>query len=166
MGDFLSMATRQVTSIQKQASNGGLPAWAWLLIIVFIILLVWWLLVRSVEQQSEIQAHPETELTHIPRVSNEAVMPDARAVSTSREDDFTVLEGIGPKVSSILAEAGITSFAQLASMKKGQLKEILEAAGYRYMDPETWPEQAELLSEGKMDEFKKLVDTLKGGRRR
>ena len=47
-----------------------------------------------------------------------------------------------------------------------RLKEILESAGNRYkaFDPTTWPKQAKLAFEGKMDELKVYQDELKGGR--
>jgi len=47
-----------------------------------------------------------------------------------------------------------------------KLREVLEAAGSRYRmhDPTTWPEQANLAAEGKMEELKTLQDSLKGGK--
>jgi predicted flap endonuclease-1-like 5' DNA nuclease len=166
MENFLLSAVRQATSIQEQAPTGGLPAWAWFLIVVLIILLVWWLLVRSAEKQSEFQVSHEAEIKPVQKMQSEVAMADSSPNVASKNDDLTLLEGIGPKVNSILAEAGITRFDQLANTKTEHLKGILESAGYRYMDPETWPEQAGLLSEGKMEEFKNLVDNLKGGRRK
>jgi predicted flap endonuclease-1-like 5' DNA nuclease len=83
----------------------------------------------------------------------------------SKPDDLTVLEGIGPKVNTILQNAGITTFAQLASAEVSHLKQILEANGWRFMDPATWPEQAKLAAEGRWDELKKLTTSLKDSRR-
>jgi large subunit ribosomal protein L17 len=55
----------------------------------------------------------------------------------------------------------------LANHKVSQLKEILNEAGprFRVHVPETWPEQAGLLRDGKTDAFKALTERLKGGRR-
>ena len=66
---------------------------------------------------------------------------------------------------ALLAAAGIKTFAQLGSADVAKLREILRAAGLQFSDPTTWPEQARLAAAGKMDELKKLQDSLKGGRR-
>ena len=79
-------------------------------------------------------------------------------------DDLAVLEGIGPKISSLLREAGITTYRQLAETDVSRLEEILRAAGLRLANPGTWPEQARLLAEGKMQEFQDFIGQLKGGR--
>ncbi|RMF20008.1 MAG: 50S ribosomal protein L27 [Bacteroidetes bacterium] len=83
-----------------------------------------------------------------------------------KTDDLKVIEGVGPKLESILKEAGITDLNTLANTDVAKLKEILESAGSRYksFDPTTWPKQAALAAEGKMDELKAYQDTLKGGR--
>jgi hypothetical protein len=45
-----------------------------------------------------------------------------------------------------------------------KLHQILLEAKYPG-DPGTWPQQAKLAAEGKMDELKKLQEELQGGRR-
>ncbi|MDX1523704.1 MAG: 4Fe-4S binding protein, partial [Anaerolineae bacterium] len=69
----------------------------------------------------------------------------------AKPDDLKKIEGIGPKIATLLNEAGITTFAGLAKTEVSKIREILEAAGPRYKlsDPETWPEQAALAAEGK-----------------
>ncbi|GIV31475.1 MAG: hypothetical protein KatS3mg029_0826 [Saprospiraceae bacterium] len=76
------------------------------------------------------------------------------------------IEGIGPKIASILNEAGINTFAELAATDPEKIREILVAQGSRYQmhDPSTWPQQAALAAEGKWDELKAYQETLKGGR--
>lgn len=82
------------------------------------------------------------------------------------KDDLKKIEGIGPKIESLLNEAGIFTFAMLAGSDVEKLKEILEAAGSRYRihDPSTWTKQASLAAEGNWDNLKKLQDELKGGK--
>jgi predicted flap endonuclease-1-like 5' DNA nuclease len=82
-----------------------------------------------------------------------------------KNDDLKIVEGIGPVIEGILNDAGITSFAQVASMSVDELKALLEAGGSKLSDPTTWAEQAALLRDGKMEEFEKLAAELKGGRR-
>jgi len=162
--------------LQTSQENAGIPPWLWLLIIIIVILLVWWLLTRSArEEPPHIEAHHEEH--HEEPAPAEALTPPeaARLEPVALEappapevhlpDDLTRLEGIGPKVASVLNAASISTFAQLAAADLGKLKEILEAAGFRFMDPATWPEQAGLLAEGKLEEFEKLAASLKGGRR-
>lgn len=83
-----------------------------------------------------------------------------------KQDDLEMIEGIGPKMGQILAEAGVDTWKKLADSTPDQLKEILAAAGNRYkaFDPTTWPDQAKLAVEGKWDELNDLMDRLDGGR--
>ncbi len=86
--------------------------------------------------------------------------------SAAEADDLTRIEGIGPKISGLLAEAGITTFADLAGATSDRLREILAEAGGTFAshDPETWPRQAELARDGQWDELKVWQDELDGGR--
>ncbi len=81
-------------------------------------------------------------------------------------DDLKLIEGIGPKIAEIFADAGIDTWQKLADASVDQLNEILENAGSRYKmhDPTTWPQQAKLAAQGKYDELSELQDNLKGGR--
>jgi predicted flap endonuclease-1-like 5' DNA nuclease len=60
-------------------------------------------------------------------------------------DDLTMISGIGPKISGILADADITTFAQLAGSEESELKSILAGAQIWFVDPGSWIEQAEEL---------------------
>ena len=80
-------------------------------------------------------------------------------------DDLAIVEGIGPKIAAVLNQAGITTFAQLATADVSALTEILQTANLRLADPTTWPEQARLAADANWDALKALQDSLKGGRR-
>ena len=84
-----------------------------------------------------------------------------------RPNDLTRIEGIGPKIAEILKQHGITSFAQLAEIGTGTLREMLSAAGdrFRLSDPTTWAEQAQLAAQGDWDALSELQNRLRGGRR-
>ena len=90
---------------------------------------------------------------------------EAVVAAVVQPDDLTIIEGIGPKVNQVLQAAGIQTFAQLAETSAESLKPILAPAGLQHIDPETWAEQARLISEGKMDEFEALTGRLKAGRK-
>ncbi|MFZ1703719.1 MAG: helix-hairpin-helix domain-containing protein [Saprospiraceae bacterium] len=83
-----------------------------------------------------------------------------------KQDDLKAVEGIGPKIESLLKEAGIHTWASLSSTKLDTIKDILDKAGSRYQlaDPTTWPKQAALAAEGKWDELQHYQDQLDGGR--
>ena len=87
-------------------------------------------------------------------------------LQTTSPDDLTAVEGVGPKISKLLDKAGITTFTQLASTRVEDLRQILQDANLRIIDPETWPEQAALAATGKWDELSQFQGTLKRGRRR
>ncbi|MCD6556222.1 MAG: 50S ribosomal protein L21 [Bacteroidales bacterium] len=86
---------------------------------------------------------------------------------TSKPDKLTKIEGIGPKIAGILADAGMDTFKKLSTAKAEKISEILVAAGgnaYNRFDPDTWPKQAKLAADGKWDELQKLQDELNGGK--
>ncbi len=80
-------------------------------------------------------------------------------------DRFVEINGIGPKVAEVLAQAGIRRFSELAETPVERIREILSSAGshYRIYDATTWPEQAKLLAEGKLDELNALMATQRIG---
>lgn len=90
----------------------------------------------------------------------------AEAVTAPAVDDLAIIEGIGPKIASVLNENGITTFAALAEKTAEEVKAILDAAegNFNAADATTWAEQAKMAAEGKMDELKAWQDELKGGK--
>ncbi len=81
--------------------------------------------------------------------------PEVEEVAESvKFDDLTRIKGIGPKVQEVLNDAGIETFAQLAAKTPEELKAILNVFGRIYvaMDKTSWPRQAALAVEGKLEE--------------
>lgn len=81
-------------------------------------------------------------------------------------DDLKKIEGIGPKVAELLADAAITTFEALSKATKADLEKILDPAGaiYKAMDPTSWPDQAKLAAKGDWEALEKLQEELVGGR--
>lgn len=77
-------------------------------------------------------------------------------------DDLKIIEGVGPKIETLLKDGGINTWAELAAASVDRLKEILDAAGPRYQihDPSTWPAQAKFAAEGKWEELKDYQEML------
>jgi len=81
-------------------------------------------------------------------------------------DDLKRIEGIGPKISSVMNKGGVYTFAQMAAMTPEALRKILDDAGMSAInDTSTWPEQAGLAAVGNWAALEKLQDDLQGGRR-
>jgi predicted flap endonuclease-1-like 5' DNA nuclease len=138
------------------AQEGPDTSLSWLLLVVFgfffLMVVVGWLASRNMGSK--------------PTVEHEAHMePEVPAAHGKSADDLILLEGIGPKVASVLHEAGITSFADLAAADAARVQQALDSAGLQMMDPEGWIEQARLAARGDVEGLRKLQEELKGGRK-
>ena len=178
------------------AEESGNPWWVWIVIffalVAFVALLIrWWM--RGFDEEEEEESLPAARVAPLPSAippaveileteadqpvaqppSPEAIVPEPELVAPApppepKADDLTRIEGIGPKISSVLKAAGITTFAQLAAAEPAQLLQVLEEADPRLLrlaDPRTWPEQAELAAAGNWQALETLQEGLKGGRR-
>ncbi|HET9909583.1 MAG TPA: 50S ribosomal protein L21 [Anaerolineales bacterium] len=87
-----------------------------------------------------------------------------QAEAKKETDDLVKIEGIGPKVSKTLKDAGITTFEALANTSVEDIQKILSDAGLKMMDATSWPEQAKLAAAGDWDGLKAMQDELSGGR--
>lgn len=133
---------------QVVAQQGRVRWWVWVLIVVVLLVLaivLWWWLRRGKKE--------------------EKAAPPPAAAAPPAPDDLQRIEGIGPKISSLLQVAGITTFPQLAAADVGRLEQIVRDAGITIADPTTWPEQAGLAAAGRWSELEVLQEELKGGRR-
>lgn len=85
--------------------------------------------------------------------------------ATHHHDDLKIIEGIGPKVEQLLFENSITTFAQLADMSSEEISNILSSYGWTYaaMSTDTWPTQALLARDGKIEELETLKRLLDNG---
>ncbi|MEO1515814.1 MAG: hypothetical protein AAFV95_12405 [Bacteroidota bacterium] len=125
-----------------------------------------------VEQQKDAAIHTfqENQALHarIDQLEKEAEVLSAQAMESSGIDmtDLKIVEGIGPKTEQALKEAGIIDLKTLSEKSPAHIKSILNKAKgrLRSADPTTWPRQAGMAAEGKMDELKKWQDELDGGR--
>lgn len=102
------------------------------------------------------------------KADNEAT-DSAEVKATAKKaskDNLELIEGIGPKIADVLKTAGIVSFADVAATPAERLKEILDATGESFNTAvtTTWPEQAQMAAEGKLDELQEWQDKLKGGK--
>ena len=80
-------------------------------------------------------------------------------------EDLSRIEGIGPKINTVLQEAGITTYSLLSKTDVIHLRKILKEARLSRFNPETWPEQAILAAKGDWEGLTALQEELQGGRR-
>jgi len=144
--------------------------------LLVLLVALWWLLSRGGQKKRapeiEIEVPATPPVPEAAAVRAEAVelaeLVELKVEAPAEPDDLKLVEGIGPKFSSVLGAAGITTFAQLAATEVGRLEAILEAESprlRRLANPSTWPEQARLAAAGDWEGLAALQEELKGGRR-
>jgi hypothetical protein len=136
----------QALSFLSEGGGSNLSWLLWVVLAIFLlIVLIGWWVSRDKGEQAEVQ-------------------PEAPKAEKSA-DDLTVLEGVGPKVAQILAEAGYATFADLANADATEVDKILDSNRLQMLDSVGWIDQAKLAAAGDMEGLAKLQDELKGGRR-
>ncbi|WP_158846150.1 hypothetical protein [Algibacter sp. L1A34] len=83
-----------------------------------------------------------------------------------KENDLTVVEGIGPKIQGLFHDHDVKTWKALSECSIEKCQSVLDSGGERYKihKPGTWPKQAGLASEGKWAELLKWQDELDGGK--
>jgi len=89
---------------------------------------------------------------------------EAPPKSKQKVDDLKKIEGIGPKIASVLNNAGITTFAALAQTDADTLTAVIREAGIRVAFPQTWPKQARFAAAEDWWALTEYQSTLVGGR--
>lgn len=77
-----------------------------------------------------------------------------------KENDLTIIEGIGPKIKELFHNFDIKTWASLADTSVETCQEVLDSGGKRFQihHPKNWPLQAKLAAEGKWSELKTWQD--------
>lgn len=85
--------------------------------------------------------------------------------SIKGNDDLPIIEGIGPKISELLKNNGVTTFDKLSRMSVTEISAILDSGGARFKlaNPGSWAQQARLCHENRWTELKTLQDELYAG---
>jgi predicted flap endonuclease-1-like 5' DNA nuclease len=83
-----------------------------------------------------------------------------------KENDLTIIEGIGAKIAEMLNKHKISTWQELAKSTAESLKAVLLKEGgnsFAVHDPTSWPAQAGMAWEGKWELLKEFQDYLVGG---
>jgi predicted flap endonuclease-1-like 5' DNA nuclease len=189
------MMTTPFSIQAQAAEDGRGRWWLWLVLLLALSVVVAWLLGREAGRQEALTAtarpgpepagEPATPSAPTARLgtastaltsesaplaepelpASESSLAPASTPAAAEPDDLTQIEGIGPKISSVLQAAGIVTFADLANADTAHLKQILVDAGLRIHNPSTWPEQAALARAGRWEDLKAFNSQLNAGRR-
>jgi len=156
-------------SAAEEVSPVGTPIWVPIVIVVILLLLFLWGLTRNTIPTGTAVSHTDD---HTGQHDDHTQADIETAVETRSTETITIpdnlkkIEGIGPKIESVLHNAGINTFADLANAGIAELEKIVRIdAGITIAFPDTWPEQAALARDGKWDALTTLQDDLQGGRR-
>lgn len=122
---------------------------------------------QKIESAREGMEMPVTGIDASPTMEIETeTQEEDREMPPGEPDDLKLIEGIGPSISGLLRNNGITTFEQLANASIGRLDKILQEANLRRIaDPSTWPEQARFAADGDWDGLEQFQRTLRAGRR-
>ena len=121
----------------------------WLRMAVFSMLILLWCLINQRKKEQKEQPHLKIKIDAGEKIqpSTASTQPEVTGVQEKIQepDDLTQISGIGPKISGILQDAGITNYAQLAGADEDEIRQILNEVGLRMGDPESWIQQAQAL---------------------
>ena len=108
---------------------------------------------------------PAKKAVEVPKeeVKDEAPKKEQEITKSSKPDDLTKVEGIGPKIAEALVAGWIATYSELAKAEISKITELIGEVRGNHI-PDTWPKQASMAAEGKWDELKKLQDELDGGK--
>lgn len=92
----------------------------------------------------------------------------AKAVFGKRikENDLTVVEGIGSKIQELFHNHNVKTWKALSECSVEKCQQVLDSGGdrFRVHKPTTWPEQAKMAYEGRWADLKNWQDQLDGGK--
>lgn len=82
-----------------------------------------------------------------------------------KENDLTIIEGIGPKIQELFHNHDIKTWKALSECSVAKCQTILDSGGSRYKmhRPDTWPEQAKMAYHGKWNALLNWQQELHGG---
>ena len=131
--------------------------------------LLHWLIGKA-RHNTDAYGDTDTSARHYNSVSARTSDDDTTTYTSRRRgssrDDLTIIEGIGPRADELLRDNGIASFRELADTPVRKLQKILDEGGriFNGLDPKTWPRQAAIARDSKMDELESYKDKLMNGR--
>ncbi|MBC3845949.1 hypothetical protein H8K90_06135 [Winogradskyella echinorum] len=83
-----------------------------------------------------------------------------------KENDLTIVEGIGPKIQELFHNHDVKTWKALSECSIDKCQSVLKSGGDRFKihNPGTWPDQAKMAAEGRWEDLLKWQDELDGGK--
>lgn len=83
-----------------------------------------------------------------------------------KENDLTVVEGIGPKIQELFHNHNVNTWRGLSECSVDKCQSVLDSGGDRFKihNPGSWPAQAKMAAEGRWADLLKWQDELDGGK--
>jgi len=121
---------------------------------------------NTVEDSNELKSEAVNNFSNIITTPFDADTAKLAMGKKIKNNDLTVVEGIGPKIAELFNNANILTWEELSETSTEKCKDILINGGDRFKlhNPGTWPKQAKLAFEGKWEVLKTLQDELDGGK--
>lgn len=124
--------------------------------------------------KKQLEKRSESNTTFSPlKHENETKFLDKKPARAQRKSKFDalpganlqIIEGIGPKMESVLKENNISNWQALSETSLDELRNILESYGkkYKIIDPASWSEQAKLAADGSWSQLVNMQKGLDGG---
>ncbi len=144
------------------SADRSMLSWMVSLLAVAILFWVWIRRDALAERDADAVEAAEEAARQAENLARRTVIRREAAVSAPSEpDDLTKINGIGAVFLTVLNDAGITSYAQLAATPLEELEAIVEASGRsRPGRLETWPRQAEFAAAGDWEGLRAFLDAL------
>lgn len=93
------------------------------------------------------------------------VNPEQLSAEEKKADNLLIIDGIGPKIVGALNNAGIRTYADIATHNPADLEKIVRDAGVRMVGhADTWVQEAQLAAEGKIAELEQFKADLRANR--
>ncbi|WP_299126680.1 hypothetical protein [uncultured Winogradskyella sp.] len=83
-----------------------------------------------------------------------------------KENDLTIVEGIGPKIQELFHNHDVKTWKALSECSIDKCQSVLDSGGERFRihKPKTWSDQAKMAAEGRWADLKTWQDQLDGGK--
>ena len=132
------------SNLMKNSNNSKIFLWSGIFSGILAVVLVILLRPGVIKKQL---VKPNTskyiDLSDKDNKSQEKPSEPKKTKPTSKsKDDLKVINGIGPKIESLLNENGILSFVDLSETKIENLRELLLKNNLHLANPESWPIEA------------------------
>lgn len=121
---------------------------------------------KTTKKETDLKAETPKAKTKVESPKTTVKKTVAKTTVSNTKNDLKIIEGIGPGIEKLLNSKNINTYNELANTKIDVIQQFLNDGGPRFAmhSPETWPMQAQLLFENRMEDFKKLTEELKGGK--